>query len=69
MKKLLGVLALAGTTLIACKSKTAEATLSAEDSAKIYQAQKAERKAVAPATTTVYKLGFRPHTFHGYTFT
>ena len=57
MKKLLVVLAVIGTTLFACKNKTAaEAKLSAEDSAKIYEAQRAEKKAhAAPVTTTVYK--------------
>ena len=56
MKKLLVALAVIGTTLFACKNKTAaEAKLSAEDSAKIYEAQRAEKKAHAAPVTTVYK--------------
>ena len=56
MKKILGILAIAG-TLVACKEKkSTELTLSAADSAKIYEAQKVQQKAqAAPVTTTVYK--------------
>ena len=56
MKKILSILAIAG-TLVACKGKNStEMTLSAADSAKIYQAQKAQVKTQpAPVTTTVYK--------------